>query len=49
LRFEEVLAQLKMMFAQSKGAEHPDIYDYLPHFDKPELSAREAYEQFWKE
>ncbi|MEL1747385.1 hypothetical protein, partial [Acinetobacter baumannii] len=35
LRVEEVMAELKLMFASSKGVKGLQIYDYLPHFDKP--------------
>lgn len=35
LRVEEVMAELKLMFASSKGVKGLQIFDYLPHFDKP--------------
>ncbi|MBD0445447.1 hypothetical protein Q5M49_05175 [Acinetobacter nosocomialis] len=29
------MAEMKLMFASSKGVKGLQIYDYLPHFDKP--------------
>ena len=46
LRFEEVLAGLKFMYAKAEGFQVEDEYDFLPHHDAPEISFEEAMQQY---
>ncbi|WP_171293596.1 hypothetical protein [Acinetobacter pittii] len=46
MRLEQVLAELKFMYAKTNGFEVEDVYDFLPHFDAPEISFEEAMQNY---